>query len=393
MSTNRPHSLRGVGPYGPEAVFQNPRPPRLSEPQARDGGQAHSEIKCDILVVGAGPAGSSAALAAARKGMQVLMVERKAKAGVPVRCAEYMPAPLLGKISSERNFVVQRIRGMRTFLPDGEMKEMVAPGFTIQRDLFDQALAREAEDAGVKVLFSTRMLADNPNQPALKLPDGSLAHVEAKTIIGADGPHSTVAGWMDSVNRSLIPAVQVRVPLVNSLDFTEVYLKKDLYGGYGWLFPKKDEANVGIGVIKTPKSSHSLKELLEQFLFELANAGKIIAQPVKYFAGWIPAGPVKSTVIGNKMLVGDAAGQTHPITGAGLPQAVICGRMAGKWAARAVMEKDLDLLKGYEGEWKDLFGESLVRARERRTLMEQEWERFDTIIKKCWIAFREYYRF
>ena len=349
-------------------------------------------FKCDILVVGAGPAGSSAALAAARKGMKVLMVERKAKAGVPVRCAEYMPAPLLGKIGPERHFVVQRVRGMRTFLPGGEMREMIAPGFTIRRDLFDQALARTAEDTGVKVLFSTRMPAGNTDCPQLKLPDGSIVQVEAKVIIGADGPHSTVAGWMDSVNRSLIPAVQVRVPLVNPLDFTEVHLQKDFFGGYGWLFPKRDEANVGLGLRKRPGASRSLNELLERFLLELADAEKIVVQPLKYFAGWIPVGPVKNTVVDNKMLVGDAAGQTDPITGAGLPQAVICGRMAGKWAAQAVIEKNLDLLKEYEREWKDLFGESLGRARERRTLMEQEWERFDEIIKRCWIAFREYYR-
>ena len=99
-----------------------------------------SAMECDILVVGAGPAGSSAALAAAREGARVLMVERKAKAGVPVRCAEYMPAPLLGKIGPEREFIVQAVRGMRTFLPNGEVKEMVAPGFTIRRDLFDQTL-------------------------------------------------------------------------------------------------------------------------------------------------------------------------------------------------------------------------------------------------------------
>ena len=352
----------------------------------------HSAIECDILVVGAGPAGSSAALAAAREGMQVLMVERKAKAGVPVRCAEYMPAPLLGKVGVDHNFVVQRVRGMRTFLPGGEMKEMVAPGFTIRRDLFDQALARESGDAGVKILFSTRTLADNLNGPVLKMPDGSLASVEAKIIIGADGPHSTVGGWMDSVNRSLIPAVQVRVPLVNPLDFTEVYLNKDLYGGYGWLFPKQNEANVGLGMRKRRGASRTLNELLDRFLLELADAGKIVAQPLQYFAGWIPAGPVRTTVAGNKLLVGDAAGQTHPITGAGLPQAVICGRMAGKWAARALLEKDLNLLQGYEREWKDLFGETLHRASKRRTLMEQEWERFDEIIKRCWIAFREYYR-
>ena len=341
--------------------------------------------------MGAGPAGSSAALAAARGGARVLMVERKAKAGVPVRCAEYMPAPLLGKLGPGRDFIVQSVRGMRTFLPGGEIKEMIAPGFTIRRDLFDQALAGAAANAGVKTLFSTRILAEDPDRPLLKMPDGSLSRVEAKIIIGADGPHSTVGGWMNALNRSLIPAIQARVPLAKPLEFTEVYLKKDLYGGYGWLFPKQGEANVGLG-LKKANTSPSLRELLNRFLVQLTDAGKILLQPMQYFAGWIPAGPVRTTVAGNKMLVGDAAGQTHPITGAGLPQAVICGKIAGKWAARSILEKNPGILKEYEREWKDLFGESLHRANERRRLMEREWERFDEIIKRCWIAFREYYR-
>ncbi len=350
-----------------------------------------SEIECDILVVGAGPAGSSAALAGAREGAQVLMVERKAKAGVPVRCAEYMPAPLLGKIGPDRDFIVQSVRGMRTFLPSGETKEMVAPGFTIRRDLFDQSLVRTAEAAGVKTLFSTRVLSDNTHGPLLRMRNGRSVRVKAKIIVGADGPHSVVGQWMNAVNPSLIPAVQARVPLRTPIDVTEIYLKMDFYGGYGWLFPRQDEANVGLGLKKAPAASPSLNTLLDRFLVELADAGKIVNRPSQYFAGWIPAGPVRTTVAGNKVLAGDAAGQTHPITGAGLPQAVICGGMAGKWAGRAIREKDLNLLRAYETEWQDLFGDALLRAGRRRALMEQEWERFDEIIKRCWIAFREYY--
>jgi digeranylgeranylglycerophospholipid reductase len=88
---------------------------------------------------------------------------------------------------------------------------------------------------------------------------------------------------------------------------------------------------------------------------------------------------------------GDAAGQTHPITGAGIFSAVVCGKLAGQWAARVVREKDPRLLQRYEDEWRDLFGETLVRASRRRRFMEANWSRFDQIIKSSWIAFRDFY--
>ncbi|MCP4666108.1 MAG: NAD(P)-binding protein, partial [Deltaproteobacteria bacterium] len=116
---------------------------------------------CHILVVGAGPAGASAAARAARKGLKVLVLERRAVVGVPVRCAEFIPAPLMGELNMGRGFIVQSVRGMRTLLPNGEVRETRAPGFMIRRDLFDQALAQEAERGGAEILVSTRVLSLN----------------------------------------------------------------------------------------------------------------------------------------------------------------------------------------------------------------------------------------
>ncbi|MBE9571692.1 MAG: FAD-dependent oxidoreductase, partial [Proteobacteria bacterium] len=138
---------------------------------------------CDILIVGAGPAGSTSALTAARKGLRVLMVERRAKVGTPVQCAEYIPAPLLGEVDLGRNFVVQPIRGMRTFLPGGEIKKMLAPGFTIRRDSFDQTLADAAREAGAEILLSTRALSRNKNEVLLKGKNGLPLKVKPTVII------------------------------------------------------------------------------------------------------------------------------------------------------------------------------------------------------------------
>jgi len=72
---------------------------------------------CDILIVGAGPAGSSAAIEAARRGAGVVMVERRATIGVPVYCAEYVPAMLLGQIDCGPDCIAQSVRSMKTHIP------------------------------------------------------------------------------------------------------------------------------------------------------------------------------------------------------------------------------------------------------------------------------------
>jgi flavin-dependent dehydrogenase len=72
--------------------------------------------------------------------------------------------------------------------------------------------------------------------------------IKARIIIGADGPHTKVGRLINSPNMDLIPAIQVVANLAENMDLTEVYFDKDLYGGYGWLFPKGCKANIGIAM-------------------------------------------------------------------------------------------------------------------------------------------------
>jgi flavin-dependent dehydrogenase len=280
---------------------------------------------------------------------------------------------------------------MRTFLPNGTIKETKAPGYTIHRDRFDQALVGKARDAGARLLLGTRALCLQEKKVFLKMADGSFSALEAEVVLGADGPHSTVGTWIGAVNRHMVPAVQVRVLLSHPMEDTEVYFDKEIYGGYGWLFPKGDEANVGIGM-KTVKGKRPIiRKVLNRFLVRLAKEGKIGREPLTMTAGWLPAEPLSKVVRGNVLLAGDAAGHTHPITGAGVAQAVICGKMAGKWAARAVVAEDLSLIERYDEDWRDHFGETLERAYERRLELERNWNHLDRVMKRGWVAFREYY--
>jgi hypothetical protein len=139
--------------------------------------------------------------------------------------------------------------------------------------------------------------------------------VKAKVVVGADGPHTLVGRWVGSTNRDLIPAVQVRLPLRHPLDYTEVYFDQAFFGGYGWLFPRGKEANVGIGMRSPNPGGPPLVEVLRGFIERLSREGKVVPRPLGWFAGWIPVGPPRRVTFENTMLVGDAAGHTHPITG------------------------------------------------------------------------------
>ncbi|MFO7461719.1 MAG: NAD(P)/FAD-dependent oxidoreductase [Desulfatiglandales bacterium] len=345
---------------------------------------------CDILVVGAGPAGCSAALAARAKGLDVILCEKKPVVGLPVRCAEHIPALLRLETRIDSSSVVQAVKGMRTVLPDGTSFETAAPGYMIRRDLFDQALAEHCREQGAEIITAARAVEKDGRDVILAKKNGETLRIRPAVIIGADGPRSTVGRWMGSVNRDLVPALQARVRLLEPMDVTEVYFLKEIFGGYGWLFPRGSQANAGLGM-RQSGSTRPIREVFRVFLAFLAETGKIEVRIKGYMAGWIPVRPCPVTVFENMILAGDAAGQTHPITGAGVPQAVVCGRMAGEWAAKAASEADTALLKGYEEEWKDLYGESLERGVQRREMMERHWDRFEEILPFCWVGFRDYY--
>jgi len=284
------------------------------------------------------------------------------------------------------------VSGMKTILPDGGTHVMRSPGFMIRRDLFDQSLARASTEAGTGLLTATRVLRMEQGEVIVRRKgEAEEARVAARVIIGADGPRSTVGRWIGSVNRNLIPAVQRRVPLTDPMEQAEVYFHEEFYGGYGWVFPSGREANVGLGRKRRSENDEGIGKVLERFVSRLVEEGKVQPTSIRTTGGWIPAEPVRKVTHGNVLLAGDAAGHTHPVTGAGVSLAVIGGRMAGKWTARAVEAGDLSLLAAYEEEWHELFGEAQARAHRRRRSLEENWGQLETAVKTSWIAFGEYY--
>jgi flavin-dependent dehydrogenase len=277
---------------------------------------------------------------------------------------------------------------MHTFLNGRQVQYLDAPGCVIRRDCFDKALAAAAQAAGARLL--TEFFVTGYDGVALEARcGGSRLSIRANVIVGADGPHSRVGRWMRSVNRHCLPAIQKRVALTQPLDHAEIFFDDDFTGGYGSLFPKGGEANVGVAM--TPRNAAGLRTALERLLSLLAAQGKIRGTCGQFTGGWVPAEGPRTIVRDNMLLAGDAAGHANAITGAGVFQAVVGGDMAGKWAARAALEGDPSLLRHYEEEWNDFYGETLAHAFARRQLLEGYDGSLQDIFRRCWIGFREYY--
>jgi digeranylgeranylglycerophospholipid reductase len=351
-------------------------------------------LACDVLVVGLGPAGASAAAAAARCGARTIAVDRRKGAGTPVQCAEFAPLPLGGETPALKLSFRQAIAGMRTYVDD-ESPHSAADfrGAMIDRAAFDRALCAAAAAAGAMLRFGASLtLIDEDGVATL----GDGGRIRAAAIVGADGPRSRIGAAVGAVNREILETRQFSAPLLASSQSTDIYLSHEIRGGYAWLFPKGDIANVGVGV--DAKARARLKPLLAALRGLLIAEGRIAPDAYGWTGGPIPVGgplcPIAKLGTAVVALAGDAAGLVNPITGAGIPAAVVSGDLAGRAAAAALAGHEGALLD-YAEELEDLFGPSLRRARRRREAMMAAFNGGGTPtpaeLKRSWIAFPEYW--
>lgn len=346
----------------------------------------------DVLVIGVGPAGGSAARVAAKSGLNVLAVEKKKTIGSPVQCAEFIPLPM-SKYAAELPVRRQKITGMKSFLPSGEMEETEFPGLMIDRQKFDENIATKAKQAGAEVIEGAQLVSLNAGNNLATLTAGDDSFdVKYKILIAADGPHSKVAKCLGLPELDTVSTRQYTVPLKKEYFDTDIWLSDEFPGGYAWMFPKGEWANLGLGANKA--IDNDLKAPLDRLHKQLVDQGLLGDEIVYRTGGAIPVGGLREQLIhDNIIFVGDAAGLTHPITGAGISSGVMSGEMAGEVAA-LWLDGDTGALDDYDEEIRDQFEVTLNRAVNTRQWLKKVWRtqhaQDDNIMRKGWIAFDEY---
>ena len=323
----------------------------------------------DVVVVGAGPAGSMAAQAAAVRGSSVLLVEKRPAVGAPVRCAEgIVTADLAEFMDPDPKWVSTVIRKARFVAPDkssftitGKTEDEVL-GYTLDRKIFDRDLARKAADAGADVLVHARAVPFMEEGRLLGViihHHGKICEVRAKVVIAADGVESKF-GKLSGINTTvpladLDSCVQYLVTGIDIEPETNVFYwsNTDCPHGYIWIFAKGPRcANIGIGIPGTQSGDgHRAKDYLDRFMEKNFPDGKI----TELIAGGVSTcKPLESTIADNLIICGDAARLSDPFTGGGIYQALYSGRLAGETAADAVARGDCSrqALAVYERTWR-----------------------------------------
>ncbi len=331
----------------------------------------------DVVVVGAGPGGSITARDCARKGLKVLLLEKRQEIGAPKRCAEGVDLDTLKRLgfTGKERFVAQEIDGAYIYSPDNTIiSTPPAKGAILERKVFDKFLSFDAARSGAKVCAKADvvdLMKENGKVSGVVVNyGGDIFKIRSKIVVAADGVESKIAR-LAGLKTAALPKYyasghQYEMAGIKIEDPRKAYFyfgQSIAPGGYIWIFPKgADVANVGIGI--SSNNERTAKECLDSWIIK--NPGVARGSIIEENAGGIPLGGfLEKMTADNFIAVGDAAHQVNPIHGGGLNESTFAGALAAEVISKAMKNGDMSSsgLNEYNKRWWKERGERLKKLR------------------------------
>ncbi|RXA16309.1 NAD(P)/FAD-dependent oxidoreductase [Methanosarcina sp. MSH10X1] len=342
-------------------------------------------MKYDVVVVGAGPAGSTAARYAALNGAKVLLIEEHASIGSPVGCTGLLSTRAVTEceLKPSDEFVFNSVRGAAVYAPDGQCLPIdgrQTRAYVVSRKNFDRTLAVMAIEEGAELSLRTRAVELEKANPEISngnsqvklrvLRKGRPETISTSVVIGADGVKSRIASYAGLEKPArILPGIQIEAPYASDdSDFVELFPGSFAPGFFAWTVPV-DEKVSRIGLALEPglawkkgQEENSSLAYLEKFLRSNSHVkARYSGSMLDFIVGGIPIGSQEKTVTDGVILAGDAAGQTKPTSGGGVYTGAFAAKIAGKVAAEAALEGDTSAkrLSEYDQVWRKSLGREL----------------------------------
>jgi digeranylgeranylglycerophospholipid reductase len=342
----------------------------------------------DVVVVGAGPVGSTAARYAALNGAKVLLLEEHQSIGSPVGCTGLLSTRAVAEceLKPSDEFVFNSVRGAFVHAPDGQALPIdgkQTKAYVVSRKNFDRNLAVMALEEGVELSLRTRAIGfekgnleigtgEKKSYPVKLriLRNGTLETISTSVVIGADGVKSRIASYAGLEKPArVLPGIQIEAPYSSEdSDFVELFPGSSAPGFFAWTVPIDEKiSRIGLALepglaYKNDRQEGSPLYYLEKFLSSNPHVkARYSGGMLDFVVGGIPIGPPERTVSDGVLLVGDAAGQAKPTSAGGIYTGALAAKIAGKIAAEAALEgnNSAQRLSEYDLLWRKGLGKEL----------------------------------
>ena len=358
-------------------------------------------VTYDIAVVGGGPAGLSAAYAAAKAGGKVILLEKDESIAHNIRTSGVTWIDEIEKLGIKS----EHYNPIKNYSFISSSNEVTIRGNTPKAGVLNvrstyQHLAMLAAEAGAEIMVRSRVtnVVTTPEDRRIcglkaKTPKGETV-INCKVVIDASGFSSSIGRSLGIVKewRRYGIGAEYECYCENLDHETWVLMVGTKYSdaGYAWIFPvSKNKARIGVGVGRPESYSDPLQKLndiIDKKLRPLDEIRKI--QPMELHYGFIPnEGPRTPIVYDRLILVGDSAGQSNPLVLEGIRYAIEYGRLAGNIAMKCVSQEcNKEGLEEYEKIWRDksqAMIKSALRVQKRWiSLSDEEWNREIDILRE-----------
>jgi len=320
----------------------------------------------DVIIVGAGPAGSYVAYELASSGHDVAVFEAKNASRLNVCCTGIVSTECFQSLNLGTDGILTRVNSVKFFSPSGRCLRLQTENvqaYVVNRLLLDEALASKAQSHGAQYFFSSPVIDIIPGKDSIQaetLRSGARETFGARAIVLANGfrpklPRKLGLGKI----KSFLVGAQAEIEAKN-VDELEVYFGQEIApGSFAWLVPTStNKAYIGL-LAKSQAKLH-----LQKFLNNVFYQGRITSREMEIEQKALPVGTLARSYGDRVLVIGDAAGQVKPTTGGGIYFGHIGARIAAEVLDEALSSDNLTAgqLSRYQKQWKAKMGKELSRG-------------------------------